>query len=845
MEIERIHSGLPKLGSRLERIAKAFSDSTGATVGFHGGTCATDGSRIILPVKCANLAEDQMDLVWGMLDHEAEHVRVETGAKHAREAGLAPSVNAAIWDVSQRGPRAAMALPAGTIHVIPSKHLQFFASTGHPDLATWLNVVEDVRIERQAGERFEGVRQHLEAGRLDCLKGWQERVATSVVPPLEQLLVAVIFGAFGHDISWVSPQTKTMLRKFRGLIALLEVLDTHHDAINLAVAFADAVRTKGASAPPPPKAAKLPKPPPKPKEEPDEPGPADGDGAGEKEDAPESESGDGGEEDADGPGSCEDSGSESEVSEEPGDGGESEVEGEEDPTADGSEADVPEEQPAATPEADGDSTQDAGQGEGEEAESCDSPVTDDGEGEDGETSEASGDEASEDEDAEGVGDADEDGDEGPGDSTGGGGEDDEPWPEDEPAEPAGEGAAPGGDEAGDVEAGAEIGDAGHGDEPGDVESGDEAGDEGDEVIGIEILEWGDGTTEEPMSLDWSGYIPTMAVESPLEVLKEHLEEMAKEARHTEDTLEVTQWQSPYEVIRHDRVETLEESASGLAELQALRSKHSHTATTLAGRLRTLLLARSQARRLNDQDHGKLDRRALHSLNRPGHIPNRNVFQKTIPGIRQDVAITILVDCSGSMTGAKIAVARQAAALLGDTMVNLEPLGIVWSLVGFTTDYNWMTYHAPDLRAAAVDKSEWDNAYRLEPLVHYRVKSWKDNWRVVAARTAELHASTQNADADSLRWAVRDNLAQKAGRHVVMVLSDGAPCVTGDRRKQYAGLKHAVKEAMSTGVEVQGLGILDASVREFYPVNQTISNVQQLPEAILKMSQGWFNGRKLF
>ena len=292
---------------------------------------------------------------------------------------------------------------------------------------------------------------------------------------------------------------------------------------------------------------------------------------------------------------------------------------------------------------------------------------------------------------------------------------------------------------------------------------------------------------------------------------------------TEDEWDGTEYEVGKHAAKHDEIVRNRINSDSRIRLENARKQTSRHAMTLAGQMRTLLLARSQATTIRDQRRGKLDRRRLATLNRPGYLPNRNVFTQTAPGQKQDVSVIIVMDCSGSMTGSKLRLARQGVVLLGDVLMQLKPLGVEFSAFGFTTKRN--------------QKGE-KNASRRESIRHYTFKSWDDDWRLTAARTMTDLDCRNNADADSVKWAVHSLAGRKSARKIMLVLSDGSPACRGKNYHQRRELKAVIQGAMKAGIEVHGIGIKDSSVLAFYPVCEVVNDVQELSSSVIKMAKQW-------
>ena len=211
------------------------------------------------------------------------------------------------------------------------------------------------------------------------------------------------------------------------------------------------------------------------------------------------------------------------------------------------------------------------------------------------------------------------------------------------------------------------------------------------------------------------------------------------------------------------------------------------------------------------------------------MPARNVFERTIKGQATNVAIMVMVDCSGSMSGAKMRVARQSLHCIGNAFTNLESLGLKWGAYGFTT--------------RRCRKAYYSKADRVCGLEHYKFKGFDENWRMkdVAARTYSSLNLRNNCDSDSLRWAIDALLRVKADRHILIVLSDGQPCFPGNNEGLTA-LKATVEGARKAGVEVGSIGICTDDPKAFYGENTPVVNdPKELPKALMDQAREWLLG----
>jgi cobaltochelatase CobT len=68
--------------------------------------------------------------------------------------------------------------------------------------------------------------------------------------------------------------------------------------------------------------------------------------------------------------------------------------------------------------------------------------------------------------------------------------------------------------------------------------------------------------------------------------------------------------------------------------------------------------------------------------------------------------------------------------------------------------------------------------------------------------------------------------------VLLVLSDGRPAGGGNSHEQYGKLHKSIAEAPKFGVDLFGIGICDASVRQFYPRHVVLNDLTMLPRLVM-------------
>ncbi len=215
-----------------------------------------------------------------------------------------------------------------------------------------------------------------------------------------------------------------------------------------------------------------------------------------------------------------------------------------------------------------------------------------------------------------------------------------------------------------------------------------------------------------------------------------------------------------------------------------------------------------------------------------------VFRTRFETRAKNTALSLLVDCSGSMTwGNKILVAAQAAYALSTV---LERLGVTHEVIGFTTKKS-----APMVRAMREDSMpgmDEDSYARSEAIYMPIFKGFNERLTAEAKqRLAYAFADSHdfcrnNVDGECVQMAAHRLRMQRADRHALIVLSDGEPaCSPGSYESGNmlrSHLKASVQQAKAFGVEVFGIGIMSRAVENYYDKCVVLNNVADLPTTVM-------------
>lgn len=212
-----------------------------------------------------------------------------------------------------------------------------------------------------------------------------------------------------------------------------------------------------------------------------------------------------------------------------------------------------------------------------------------------------------------------------------------------------------------------------------------------------------------------------------------------------------------------------------------------------------------------------------------------VFSQREEHKSKDTAVTLLVDNSGSMHGEKCELAMISSYALAST---LESVKIPYEVLGFTSgDYDDLPYSIREALQRDLDQADIDYD-RVEPIMIPIYKSFAERLSATVKQRFAYVMNAQrglqgNIDGESLEYAAERLLKRQEKRKVMMVLSDGQPAGS---EKSGPHLSYVTRQLEKMGIECIGIGIMDASVRKYYPKHTVLRNVDELPMQVMKEIQ---------
>lgn len=233
---------------------------------------------------------------------------------------------------------------------------------------------------------------------------------------------------------------------------------------------------------------------------------------------------------------------------------------------------------------------------------------------------------------------------------------------------------------------------------------------------------------------------------------------------------------------------------------------------LANKLRMKLQVRSKGHYSYNLKAGRINAHSLHKIvTGKGTEQESRLFKKHSTTDTLDTAVTLLVDCSGSMSGYKFEVATAAALSVAAA---LKPLHISHNVLGFTN-----TLHNDD--PAIWVFSDFGESVSQSELINRFDKA-----------SGSLY---ENTDGDGIAWAYHNLMQRKEKRKILIVYSDGAPAGRYHAGDIVSYTKQVVESIEKAGkAEVYGVGIFDHNVKKYYTNNVVIDKAEELAAATLSI-----------
>lgn len=246
-------------------------------------------------------------------------------------------------------------------------------------------------------------------------------------------------------------------------------------------------------------------------------------------------------------------------------------------------------------------------------------------------------------------------------------------------------------------------------------------------------------------------------------------------------------------------------------------KHIDKSVSMANVLRTKLQVYSRDRWEYGKKKGKLHGSSLwRTTMKEATGYNERVFKQQIKNNNLDVCIQLLVDASGSMSGAKFENAAAAACMLNETLSHV--LHIPVEILAFT-----------DLRDDGWTGEQRNTMFVLKNFdKHAATPKLIQDFGTVAYHLAD------NVDGESLVYGYNRIKQRKEKRRIMVVLSDGSPCGGHHKGSTSQHTRDVIKAIERTPIELMGVGIMYDAVSRWYKHYDTIDSARNIEPSLIRI-----------
>lgn len=261
-----------------------------------------------------------------------------------------------------------------------------------------------------------------------------------------------------------------------------------------------------------------------------------------------------------------------------------------------------------------------------------------------------------------------------------------------------------------------------------------------------------------------------------------------------------------------------------AMLTTMQDRVDHMVGPLQKDLERAISARSASSWSAGHRSGRLHSSALARLTA---FSDDRAFRRKHVNTTKDVAVSLLIDCSGSMSGSKIKTAAYAAYGLSSV---LDRMSISHEVLGFTTSGGMPPGMAAERVTHRLSYAREQSLYIpiLKPFSERLGSECKKRF----AALPEAYWLSENVDGESVQIAATRLLQRPETRKILIVLSDGQPACPGNVTALRRHLQKTVMEVTRQGVDVLGLGIESDAPKGYYPKHVILNELSELPTTVI-------------
>lgn len=278
--------------------------------------------------------------------------------------------------------------------------------------------------------------------------------------------------------------------------------------------------------------------------------------------------------------------------------------------------------------------------------------------------------------------------------------------------------------------------------------------------------------------------------------------------------------------QYDRIEVV--APADEADVQALLSTGKDTVRRLRRGLTNTLRSAEKRWWRDDQLRGELSPRSLYRLctDRSG----LDVFRKKSVVQGQSTAVGIVLDASGSMTSSKMDVARRTMRVLVEALADLR---VATEAFTFTTgdqvDVNQV------IREAGQDINAFRERYgRIENLEIGLIKRFEEPIKTALQRLPSVKGTGLTPLGEAMQIGASRIIQRPENRKIMLVLTDGKAGCEGGGSAAHVHAQETAQRIARAGIELVGVGILDANVSEIIKDSIVVTKIEDLPAQLCKL-----------
>lgn len=289
--------------------------------------------------------------------------------------------------------------------------------------------------------------------------------------------------------------------------------------------------------------------------------------------------------------------------------------------------------------------------------------------------------------------------------------------------------------------------------------------------------------------------------------------------------------------------------------------------TFARALSSVMLDNKYDRFVKNRRTGKLATKSLYKIN-----TSSKLFKKREARKNKHYAVSLVVDCSGSMSGDKIKMASEAAEKLSFHLSKMDiPHNVVTFNLGmeerkpfdgkfdkdikdkilselgggsFGDKYYYYAFYDTVKQVKSFSGKKTFHPFLGSARGNVEAKKMEGRLKDEGVIQQNFQGVGENSDAEALKFA-REKILRQEGKKIMIFLSDGMPAPLWESyespiNKGYSQIDFDVKreadKTIAMGVELYAIGIMDDSVNKYYPPRRTctINRIEQLYPHIIKL-----------